>query len=320
MRRRHLLAAAALPAAPRLARAQSWPNGPVRIIAPFPPGGSVDTIARLLVPALQANLGVPVVVDNRSGAAGALGTAAAARAVPDGQTWVLVFDSHATVNALQPGAGFDALRDFAPVMLLATAPMLLTTPVDRPWTTMAEVAAAARARPDTLTYGTVGAGSLAHLTMEVLQQVSGLRLVHVPYRGGGPLATAAAAGEVDLAIASRVGLGGQVGTRLRPLAQSGARRSPALPGLPTFAEAGFPGVAAEAFWAVLGPAGVPAPVLARFHAALAAALAEPATRQRLEEGQGVDVAASSPAELGTFLERQAGTWGKVVKERDIRVD
>ena len=125
------------------------------------------------MPSLQASLGVPVVIENRSGAAGALGTAAAARAAPDGQTWVLVFDSHATINALNPQAGFDARRDFAPVMLVATAPMLLTTPVGRPWATLAEVVAAARAKPDTLTYGTVGAGSLAHLTMEVLQQPPG---------------------------------------------------------------------------------------------------------------------------------------------------
>src|SRR3954469_24752084 len=234
--RRQVIAAATLLEPPGLARGQSWPSGPIRIIAPFPPGGSVDTIARPPAPARQASLGVPVVVENRSGAAGALGTAAAARAVPDGQTWVLVFDSFATTNALNPQAGFDARRDFAPVMLVATAPMLLTTPVGRPWKSLAEVAAAARAKPDSITYGTVGAGSLAHLTMEVLQQVSGLKLVHVPYRGGGPLATAAAAGEVDLAIASRVGLGGQVGTRLRALAQSGEKRSPALPELPTFAE------------------------------------------------------------------------------------
>ncbi|WP_165838718.1 tripartite tricarboxylate transporter substrate-binding protein [Roseicella frigidaeris] len=321
MRRRGLLAlpaAAALPAAS--GSAEAWPTGPIRLIAPFPPGGSVDTILRLLAPSLQAGLGVPVVVENRSGAAGALGTAAAARAAPDGQTWVLVFDSHATINALNPQAGFDARRDFAPVMLVATAPMLLATPVGRPWTRLAEVVAAARARPNSLTYGTVGAGSLAHLTMEVWQREAGLRLVHVPYRGGGPLAAAAAAGEVDLVIASRVGLGGQVGTRLRPLVQSGARRAAGLPDLPSFAEAGFPGVAAEAFWGMLGPAGVPAPILGRFHAALAAALAEPGLRQRLEEGQGVDVVASTPAEFGAFLDRQIALWGQVVRERGITAD
>ncbi len=317
MHRRTLLAGLAAPA---LARAADWPSGPIRIIAPFPPGGSVDTIARLLAPAVQAQLGVPVLVENRSGAAGALGTAAAARAAPDGNTWVLVFDSHATANALNPQAGFDARRDFAPVMLIATAPMLLTTPNGRPWQTVAEVVAAAKARPEAITYGTVGAGSLAHLSMEVLQQRGGFRLTHVPYRGGGPLATAATAGEIDLAIASRVGLAGQVGSRLRALAQTGAQRSPSLPDLPTIAEAGFPGFDAEAFWGMLGPAGVPTLVLARFHAALAAGLAEPATRQRLVEGQGVDIEASSPEAFGAFLDRQIEAWGRVVRERGITTD
>jgi len=317
--RRTALAAALT--APLVARAQpAWPNGPIRIMAPFPPGGSVDTIARLMAPSLQAALGVPVVVENRSGAAGALGTAAVARAAPDGQSWVLVFDSHATMAALNPSLGFDPRRDFAPVMLLATAPMLLTTPLSRPWQSLEEVVAAARAKPETLTYGTVGAGSLSHLTMEVLQQRGDFRLVHVPYRGGGPLATAAAAGEIDLAIASRVGLGGQVGHRLRALAQSGARRSPALPDLPTMQEAGFPGTAAEAFWGMLGPVGVPQPVIRRFHAALAAALGEATLRQRLVEGQGVDIVASSPEEFGAFLDRQMEQWGRVVRERNIRAD
>ncbi|MBK1662509.1 tripartite tricarboxylate transporter substrate binding protein [Paracraurococcus ruber] len=315
MLRRSLLALLATPAL-----AQSWPSGPIRIIAPFPPGGSVDTIARLLVPSLQATLGVPVVVENRSGAAGALGTQVVARAAPDGQTWVLVFDSHATVNALNPQAGFDARRDFAPVILVATAPMLVTTPMGRPWRSLAEVLAAARARPDTITYGTVGAGSLAHLTMEVLQQKTGLRLVHVPYRGGGPLATAAAAGEVDLAVASPAGLGGQVGTRLRALAQTGAARSKIQPEIPTLAEAGLDGLAAEAFWGLLGPAGVPAPVLARMHAATATALAGPETRRKLEEGQGVDIVASSPEGFASFLDRQMAEWGRVVRERGIKVE
>lgn len=319
--RRALLGASLMLAAPVVARAQqNWPSGPIRIMAPFPPGGSVDTIARLLAPSLQQSLGVPVVVENRSGAAGALGTGAVARSAPDGQSWVLVFDSHATLAALYPNLGFDPKRDFAPVMLVATAPMLLTTPNSRPWRSLGEVVAAAKAKPDTITYGTVGAGSLAHLTMELLQQKGGFSLVHVPYRGGGPLATAAAAGEIDLAIASRVGLGGQVGTTVRPMAQSGAKRSPALPDLPTMAESGFPDLAAEAYWGILGPAGVPAPIISRFHAALAAALREPQVRQRLVEGQGVDIVGSTPTEFGAFLDRQMDQWAHVIRERNIRAD
>jgi tripartite-type tricarboxylate transporter receptor subunit TctC len=298
----------------------AWPNGPIRLMAPFPPGGSVDSFARLLAPSLQAALGVPVVVENRSGASGALGSAVVARAAPDGQVWLFCFDTHATMGALNPTLGFDPRRDFAPVMLVATAPMLLTTPNDRPFRTLAEVLAAARARPEAVTYGTIGVGSLAHLTMEVLQQRAGVRLTHVPYRGGGPLATAAAAGEVDLAIASPIGLGGQVGVRLRALAQSGAARSAALPDLPTFAEAGAPGVAASAFWGVLGPAGVPGPILARFHAALAEGLRDPALRRRLVEGQGVDLVASSPAEFGVFLDAQIAQWGAVIREKGIRAE
>ncbi|MCO6415510.1 tripartite tricarboxylate transporter substrate binding protein [Siccirubricoccus sp. KC 17139] len=322
-RRRTLLAGLGLPAGlalPGMARAQSWPNGPIRIIVPFAPGGSVDTTARLVQPSLQASLGVPVVVENRSGAAGAIGAREVARATPDGQSWGLVFDSHATMNALNPKAGFDALRDFTPVMLMSTSPMLLTAAPGRSWPDLAALAAAAKARPETITYGTVGAGSLAHLLMELWQQQGGFRLTHVPYRGGGPMVAGAVAGEIDLAIASRGGLGGQVGDKLRPLAQSGPTRSPALPALPTFVESGFPGVAALAFWAMLGPAGVPAPILARFHAALATALAEPGIRQRLVEGQGVDIVASSPAELGSFLAAQAEEWGKVIRERHITLD
>ena len=264
-------------------------------MAPFPPGGSVDTFARLLAPTLcRQLLGVPVVVENRSGASGALGTAAIARAAPDGQSWLLCFDTHATMRALNPDLGFDPRRDFTPVMLVATAPMLLTTPNDRPFQGLGDVLAAARARPETITYGTIGVGSLAHLTMEVLQSRAGIRLTHVPYRGGSPLATAAAAGEIDLAIASPIGLGGQVGVRLRPLAQSGARRAGALPDLPTFAEAGVPDVAANAFWGVLGPAGVPEPILARFHAALAEGLRDPTLRRAWSRARGWTSSAPPP--------------------------
>ena len=308
-------------ATPAIARAQpAWPSGVIRIVAPFPPGGSVDTIARLVQPGLQARLGVPVVVENRAGASGALGTGVVARATPDGNSWALIFDSHAVNDILQPTLGYDGLRDFTPVMLIATSPMLLCTPNGRPWRDLASVIAAARTSRDGLTYGTVGAGSLAHLTMTLLAAEARANLIHVPYRGGGPMSAAAAAGEVDLVIASRAGLGGQVGNTIRPLAQSGARRSPALPDVPTIAEQGFPDVAAEAFWGMLGPAGISAPILARFHAALTESLAEASVRDRLVAGQGVDIVASSPAEFAQFLAQQMTTWRRVVRENNIRND
>ena len=307
-------------ATPALAQSALAQPAAIRIIAPFPPGGSVDTIARLLAPGLQERLGQPVIVENRGGAAGAIGTLAAARAAPDGLTWLLAFDSHATVNAINPDAGFDALRDFAPVMLVASAPMIIATPQARPWADLPALLAAARAAPERLTFGTVGNGSLSHLLMEEVQQRSGTRMIHVPYRGGGPLSAAALAGEIDLAVASRADLGGQLGGRLRGLAQSGARRSPGLPGIPTLAEAGLPGLEAEAFWAMLGPAGLSPAQVARMHAALAATLAEPETRRRLSEGQGVEVAGGTPEALAAFLAAQTARWSALIRSRGIRSD
>ena len=232
------LAAATL-ARPALAQAP-WPNGPIKLIAPFPPGGSVDTISRLLQPTLSAELGVPVVIENRPGASGAIGTAALARSPADGQTWAMVFDTHAVNPALIPNLGFDTKRDLSTVMLLGTSPMLITTHNSRPWRNLQDVVAAAKARPDTLTYGSIGNGSLAHLTMSLMQQRGEFRVVHVPYRGGGPMSAAAAAGELDMPMATNAGLGGQVGVTLRPLAQTGGRRSPLFPTCRRWPNPGFP--------------------------------------------------------------------------------
>jgi tripartite-type tricarboxylate transporter receptor subunit TctC len=297
-----------------------WPSGPIRIIVPFPPGGSVDTLARLVQARLQGELGAPIVVDNRPGASGALGTAAAARAAPDGQTFVLVFDTHAVNPFLILNPGFDARRDLAPVALIGTSPMLITTHRSRPWRDLREVVAAAKARPDTITYGSIGNGSLAHLTMTLMQKAGGFQVVHVPYRGGGPMSAAAAAGELDLPMATNAGLGGQVGQTLRPLAQTGARRSPSFPDLPTVAESGIPGIDALAWWGVLAPARTPEPVLRRFHAALRDALQAPEVRGRIADPLGIDLVASEPEEFGAFLGRQMETWGRVVRENDIRPD
>lgn len=320
-------AAAALAAGAWPARAQRpdgpapWPAGPLRIVVPFPPGGSVDSLARALQPALSARLGVPVVIDNRGGASGALGALAVARAAPDGQTFLFVFDSFALHEALVPNLGFDPGRDLAPVLLLATAPMLVTTPAGRPWRDLAAVAAEARARPEALTYGTIGNGSLAHLTTEWAQGVGGFRLSHVPYRGGGPLAVAALAGEVDLPVATRAALAAPLDAgALRVLAQTGAARSPRFPDAPTLAEAGLPGIAAAAFWGALAPAATPAPVRGAFAAALAATMAEPAVRARLEGALGLEVDGRAGPEFGAFLDGQRATWGRLVRERGIRAD
>ncbi len=305
--RRHLLAASATLAAPLpLAAQPAWPNGPMRIVVPFPPGGSTDAMARLLQPHLSREFGVPVVVENRGGASGSLGTAQVARAAPDGNTWLIVFDTHAVNPALIPNIGFDTQRDLTPLLLFGTAPMVLTAHRTRPYRSVAQVVEAAKARPESVTYGTIGNGSLAHLTMELAQRAGGFRLVHVPYRGGGPLATAAVAGEVDLPIATRPAIGVHIDSgALIPLAQTGAARSPSMPDIPTLAEAGIPGIDARAFWGFLGPANLPAPIKQRMEAAVRKALEIPEVRQRV---------------FGPFVARQMDVWGRVVRENNIRAD
>ena len=320
-RRTALLAAIAPLALPQVARGQSrWPNGPIRLVVSFPAGGSLDTTARLAQPYLQAELGVPVVVDNRPGASGALGTQIVARAAPDGQTWGLVFDTHASNPALIPNIGFDARRDLVPVMLISTSPMVVTCGMQRPWRDLREMIAEARRRPEMLTYGTVGNGSLSHLTMTQIQRRGDFRIVHVPFRGGSAMTTSAVAGQTDMAMASNAGLLGQVGVTLRPLAQTSAVRSPALPDVPTVQEQGIAGIDARAFWGVVGTAGVPEEVVRRFHTALRNAYAEPSVVARMTGPMGVDVVASTPEEFGAFLTQQMDTWAQVIRDYDIKAD
>ncbi len=306
-------------AAPAIAQA-AWPTGPIRILVPFPPGGSTDALSRLLQPRLSQILGQPVVVENRTGASGSVGTAAAARAAPDGNTWILVFDTHAVNPALIPTLGFDTERDLLPLLLFGTAPMVLTAHRTRPYRSVADVLAAARARPEAVTFGTIGNGSLAHLTMALFEKAAGVKLIHVPYRGGGPLAVAAVAGEVDLPIATRPAIGVHIDSgALFPLAQTGATRSPSMADIPTLAESGIPGIDARAFWGFLGPARIPAPIAARMEAALREALAIPEVRDRVI-GLGIDLNPQGADVFGPFISRQIATWGQVVRDNNIRPD
>ena len=313
-----LLAAPAL-AAPALAQS-TWPNGPIRLVAPFPPGGSVDAISRLLQPHLSAALGVPVVVDNKGGASGSIGTREVARAAPDGNTWVLVFDTHAVNPALIPNLGFDTQKDLAPVLLIGTAAMLITAHKSRPWTDFPQLVAAAKAKPDTISYGTIGNGSLAHLMMKLVERETGTSFVHVPYRGGGPLVTASATGEVDLPTATGTVLASQIQAEaIRPLVSTGSRRASVAPNVPTLSEIGVP-VTADAFWGVLAPAATPAPIRARFEAALRTALEVPLVKERLTTTLGVDLDPKGGPEFGAFLAKAIETWGKVVRDNAIRPD
>jgi len=320
-KRAMLAGASALLATPQISRAQgTWPNGPIRIVVPFPPGGSTDALARLLQPHLQADLGVSIIVENRGGASGSLGTAQVARAAPDGNTWLIVFDTHAVNPSLIPNMGFDTERDLTSLLLFGTAPMVMTAHRTRPYRSFAEVVAAAKARPDTVTYGTIGNGSLAHLTMELVQRAGGFKLVHVPYRGGGPLAIAAAAGEVDLPVATRPALGVHIdaGT-LVSLAQTSATRSPNIPDVPSLTELGITGIDSRAFWGFLGPARLPDAIKARMEGAIRKALEVPELRQRIL-GLGIDLNPQGEAGFVPFLSTQIATWGRVVRENNIRPD
>jgi tripartite-type tricarboxylate transporter receptor subunit TctC len=320
---RVLAAALALFAAvPALAgQPTDWPTKPVRFIVPFPPGGTVDPLARLLGTRLNASLGQQFVIDNRTGGSGAIGTAIAAKSPADGYTYVFVFDTHAVNPWLIPNLSYDTAKDFAPVMLVGTAAMAIAVLPARPYRTFQDVIAAAKAKPASITYGSVGAGSLGHLSMTVVEKMGGFKLVHVPYKGGGPMTTDLLGGHIDLAVGSVALLAPQVaGGRMRAVGITGDKRSNAMPEVPTLIEQGFPGFSSFAWWGILAPAGTPKPVLDKFHGELVKALNQPDLKKQLTEQLGMDLRVSDQATLQKFIVSEMARWGKVVKEYGIKAD
>src|SRR5690348_7913032 len=224
-----LLALLALPV-----HAQEWPTRVVKFVSPYPPGGSVDPLARLLAAKVGDSLKQQFIVENRTGASGIIGTDYVAKSAPDGYTYVFIFDTHAVHQALNPKLPFDPIKDFAPVMLVGTAPMTITTAASKPYKSFADVIAAAKAKPDTLGVGNVGNGSLGHLATILLNQAAGIHLVAVPYRGGGPLSTDAMGGQVEFAMASVAAQSTHIRSgKLRALVQTGDKRSHLIPDVPT---------------------------------------------------------------------------------------
>src|ERR1051326_638002 len=284
-RRSILLAGLTSPLAIPAAHGQTtpWPSGTIRLVVPFAAGGSIDMIARLVQPGLQQRLGSTIIVDNRPGASGSAGAAMVAKAAPDGTTWLVCFDSQA-INPFLMKLPFDTEKDLDPVLLIGTGPHVLSTHPSRPYRTFADVVADAKARPDVITCSNGGVGSLAHLTAVMLAKRAGIRLLHVPYRGGGPSLTDALAGHVDLIIgtAALVGTQLQAGT-LRPLVQTGQSRLPSLPDVPTARELGFAGFEALTWWGCFAPAGTPKEINDRFGRALADVLGDPQVKRTLAD-------------------------------------
>lgn len=303
------------------ALAQAWPTKAVTFVSPFPPGGSVDPIARLIAAKLTDALGQQFIVENRVGASGSIGTGYVAKSAPDGYTFVFVFDTHAVNPSLLPKMSFDTLKDLAPVMLIGTAPMALATAPGKPYKTFADFVAAAKAKPDTVSYGSIGSGSLGHLTMMLVQEAGNFKVVHIPYKGGGPMVTDVLGGQIDSGIGSVAVMSAHIKSgKMRPLAVTGETRSAAMPDVPTLAEQGYKGFSALAWWGIFAPAGTPQPIIDKLNAEVAKILRSPDTNKQLTETMGMDIKASSPAELQKWTESELQRWAKVIKDNNIKPD
>jgi tripartite-type tricarboxylate transporter receptor subunit TctC len=319
MRRRTLLTAASLLATPALAQAP-FPNRPVRVLIPFSPGGGTDNLARLIEPHVNRLLGQNQVIETRPGAGGIIGTEAVARVEPDGHT-VLMTDASFTINpGLHPRLPFDALRDFAPVSLLATGSSALLVHPSLPVRSLAQLIAHARARPGELSYASGGNGTGPHLAAELVKIIAGIEMTHVPYRGTGPATNDVVAGHVKLmfngvsAAKPHVEAG-----RLVALAVTGETRNPALPDVPTFTEQGLPGIEASSHWGVLVPARTPEPAIRALAAAYAGGVREPSIAARLEH-LGFTPVGSDPAFYAARLAEDIERWARVIRTAGIRPD
>ncbi|AOY91886.1 ABC transporter substrate-binding protein [Cupriavidus sp. USMAA2-4] len=320
-RRRILLAlaAAGVCAAAPFARAESWPARPLRMVVPFPPGSSPDLNARLLAEKLAGALGQPVVVENRPGAGGNIGTGMVARAAPDGYTLLFTINGPlVTAPMLWRHLGYDPVRQLAPVSLVATSPNVLVIDARLPARNLREFVALAKAKPGALNYGSVGSGSAAHLAMEQLKAMAGIELQHVPYPGFPQVTTAIASGQVQAgfmvpAIAMPLVSAG----KLRLLAVTSSGRTALLPGVPTVAESGYPGFEAISWQAVLVPAGTPAPIVERLYREVVAILQSEDVRDKLR-AQYFAPAGTAPDSLRRTMESEKLRWAKVIRAAGVQ--
>lgn len=310
---------AALPV--RMAQAAQYPDKTVRIIVPYPAGGATDNLARLAAQTLQQALGQSFIADNRGGGGTTIGTRALAQAAPDGYTLGMV-DSSFTINPGLLGARlpYDTLKDFAPISLVATAPFVLVTHPSVPVTDLASFLARAKAAPGSMAYGSAGVGSGPHLAGEQLAQQAGIQVQHIPYKGGGTVISDLLGGQFQFAFATVPTLAEHIkGGRLRALAVTSAQRAPQLPDVPTFTEAGLPGVDTSPLFGLIAPAGVPASIVEQVSAVLRTSVRQGEMNARLK-AQGFEAVGSTPAEFARRIEAEVAKWTAVIRKGNIQAE
>ncbi|WP_270937361.1 tripartite tricarboxylate transporter substrate binding protein [Falsiroseomonas oryzae] len=321
MRRRLLLGAlAAAPLAAPGAMAQDWPSRPIRIVVGFSPGGTADAVGRRLQAPLQAAFGQSVVVENRTGASGAVAAVEVARAAPDGHTLGVVVSTLASLPAMRPDTQFDPVRDFTPVVLVGQLPLLLVVHPSVPATDLAQLIALARRNPGRLNYASPGSGLAHHFAGEMLKLRAGLDIAHVPYRGAAPALADVVSGQVQMTFAAPPAVAGFIqGGQVRPIAMTGAVRSQAMPEIPTVAESGLEGFDVTEWYGIVGPANLPPAVVGRLNQAINASLQTPEQAAWLRQN-AVDRRLTSAAEFGAFIRTEIDKLGRIAREARIVAD
>jgi tripartite-type tricarboxylate transporter receptor subunit TctC len=312
------LGAPAIVHAQNLAQAGDWPKGPLRFVVPFPPGGSTDPVARIIQAKLTESAGWNIIVDNKPGGAGVVGASIVAKAPPDGQTWLVVFDSHILLAAFTPSALPYKDSDLANVMLIGRAPQSIATPLERPYKTFADAVEDAKKRPGKLSMGVLAA-SQALVLMTFIKKENGFDMNVIPYKGGGPLLQDALAGVTDVSIASLTAHSPHFRAgKLRPIIVTGENRTPALPDTPTLIEQGIKGYPSYSWWGIYAPAGTPKPIIDRMNAEVAKAVRSKDVTDKFVEQFNMDILTTSPEAFADFQRVEQARWTKIIKDNDIR--
>ena len=302
------------------ALAQAWPTKPIKFVVPYPPGGGTDVIARIVQEPMSQALGQQIIIDNRGGAGGSIGTDAVAKSPADGYTVLFTLSSHTINPAIYPKLAFNTEKDFLPVSLVASLPQILVANPDFPAKTVKEAIELARLKPDTIAFASVGNGSPGHLAGAMMATAANVKMTHIPYRGGGPAVTDVMAGQVPLLWVSIPAATQYIKAgKLRALAVSTTMRSVIFPDVPTMAESGFKDFEVDSWYAMFVPVGTPQAIVDALYNAVVKVLAQPSTKEKLI-AQGAEAVGSTPAQLGAIVKAELAKWSKVTRESSIKAE